>query len=284
MPRRGTGNSEKAAQGPGGNLCALKQSEFSPDTAIGAGESSHAPYVRSIQAVSSIPRYRLRVRSGFSVSAPATRGVILNPSVSSVAQAGTALGTATSQNLAAIGSGHTLAEAMLLGALTLLRLIGTNHVGTPPHQNSSRLSRPNNSPEGCGLCFRGQARNRSVSLQTGAVTHKQRKAILIIDEVPRFCQHNFSFWLFFITLFHRITISCVSFSARHKAGALFVDSSVENSIPLYKNIPQNLAGLSAVWYNVRCGIFVFFPLPTPSPPSGEGALSGSAPAKRGIDT
>ena len=43
--------------------------------------------------------------------------------------------------LAAVGRGHTLTEAVLLGALTLLGLIGTNHACTPPVQ-SWRQSRP----------------------------------------------------------------------------------------------------------------------------------------------
>ena len=43
-----------------------------------------------------------------------------------------ALGTTTGQNLAAVGGGHSLAEAVLLGALALLGLVGTSHVGTLP--------------------------------------------------------------------------------------------------------------------------------------------------------
>jgi hypothetical protein len=50
----------------------------------------------------------------------------------SIGQAGAALGTAAGQNLAAVGGGHALTEAMDLGAMTLLGLIGTNHAGTPP--------------------------------------------------------------------------------------------------------------------------------------------------------
>ena len=50
----------------------------------------------------------------------------------SVGQAGAALGTAAGQDLPAVGGSHTLAEAMDLGAMTLLGLIGTNHAGTPP--------------------------------------------------------------------------------------------------------------------------------------------------------
>ena len=51
-----------------------------------------------------------------------------------VAQAGTALGAAASQDLAAVGGSHSLAEAMDLLAVELLGLIGTFrcHVETPP--------------------------------------------------------------------------------------------------------------------------------------------------------
>ena len=49
-------------------------------------------------------------------------------------QTSSALRSSASQNLAAVGSGHALTETMLLGALTLLGLIGTNHAGTPPVQ------------------------------------------------------------------------------------------------------------------------------------------------------
>ena len=47
-------------------------------------------------------------------------------------QAGAALGAAAGQDLTAIGGPHPLAEAVLLGALALLGLIGTEHLHTPP--------------------------------------------------------------------------------------------------------------------------------------------------------
>ena len=47
-------------------------------------------------------------------------------------QASAALGAAASQHLTAVSGGHSLAEAVLLGALTLLGLIGTEHCMTPP--------------------------------------------------------------------------------------------------------------------------------------------------------
>ena len=52
----------------------------------------------------------------------------------SVGQAGAALGAATGQDLAAVGGSHSLAEAVDLGAMQLLGLIGTFrcHVETPP--------------------------------------------------------------------------------------------------------------------------------------------------------
>src|SRR5699024_7844478 len=68
----------------------------------------------------------------------------------SVGQTGAALRAAASQDLAAVGGTHTLTEPVLLGALALLGLIGTNHVGTPPVQKSSGLPRPPQQPFGCG--------------------------------------------------------------------------------------------------------------------------------------
>ena len=43
-----------------------------------------------------------------------------------------ALRSAAGQHLAAVGGRHSLAEAVLLGALALLGLIGTEHCMTPP--------------------------------------------------------------------------------------------------------------------------------------------------------
>ena len=54
------------------------------------------------------------------------------PSVTSMGQTGTTLGTTASQNLAAVAGSHSLAETVLLGALALLGLIGTEHCMTPP--------------------------------------------------------------------------------------------------------------------------------------------------------
>ena len=45
-----------------------------------------------------------------------------------------ALRSAAGQNLAAVGSRHSLAEAVLFFALTLLGLVGTEHVRTTPCQ------------------------------------------------------------------------------------------------------------------------------------------------------
>ena len=42
-------------------------------------------------------------------------------------QAGAALGAAAGKNLPAVGGPHPLAETVLLGALALLGLIGTEH-------------------------------------------------------------------------------------------------------------------------------------------------------------
>ena len=54
------------------------------------------------------------------------------PSVTSMGQASATLSAAASQHLAAVFGCHSLAEAVLLGALTLLGLIGTEHCMTPP--------------------------------------------------------------------------------------------------------------------------------------------------------
>ena len=48
-------------------------------------------------------------------------------------QASAALGPAGGKHLPAIGSSHSLAEAVHLGALALLGLIGTEHLHTPPN-------------------------------------------------------------------------------------------------------------------------------------------------------
>ena len=52
-------------------------------------------------------------------------------------QTGAAACTAAGDNLAAVGSGHSLAEAVLLGALELLGLIGarSSHFVLPPEKN-----------------------------------------------------------------------------------------------------------------------------------------------------
>ena len=49
-------------------------------------------------------------------------------------QLSSALGTTASQDLAAVGSSHSLSEAMNFGSVTLFGLIGTNscHIDTPP--------------------------------------------------------------------------------------------------------------------------------------------------------
>ena len=47
-------------------------------------------------------------------------------------QASAALSAAAGQHLTAVSGGHSLAEAVLLGTLALLGLIGTEHCMTPP--------------------------------------------------------------------------------------------------------------------------------------------------------
>ena len=53
-------------------------------------------------------------------------------SVTSMGQASAALSAAASQHLTAVSGSHSLTETVLLGALTLLGLIGTEHCMTPP--------------------------------------------------------------------------------------------------------------------------------------------------------
>ena len=52
-------------------------------------------------------------------------------------ETGAAACTTAGNDLAAVGSGHSLAEAMLLGALDLLGLIGarSSHFVLPPEKN-----------------------------------------------------------------------------------------------------------------------------------------------------
>ena len=56
-----------------------------------------------------------------------------------------ALGTAAGQNLAAVGSSHSLTETVDLGAVTLGGLVGTLHSDTPPKFKISMLDSAENS-------------------------------------------------------------------------------------------------------------------------------------------
>jgi hypothetical protein len=49
-----------------------------------------------------------------------------------VSQASAALGTTTGQNLAAVGSSHSLTETVNLGTVAAAGLVGTLHSDTPP--------------------------------------------------------------------------------------------------------------------------------------------------------
>ena len=55
-----------------------------------------------------------------------------------VAQLSSALCSAACENLAAVSSGHSLAEAVLFLALALLGLIGTKHLGLTPFNNNTQ--------------------------------------------------------------------------------------------------------------------------------------------------
>ena len=69
----------------------------------------------------------------------------------SVGQTGAAPGAAARQHLAAISGTHALAEPVLLGALALLGLIGTNHFGYTSCTKIKRsFPRPPQQPDGPG--------------------------------------------------------------------------------------------------------------------------------------
>ena len=89
------------------------------------------------------------------------------PLAPSMGQTGAASCAAASQNLAAVGSRHSLAEAVFLGALKLLGLIGTrsSHCVTPPDKVCRRpvaaLTRRRRSPAPAVACPRAAVRRRS---------------------------------------------------------------------------------------------------------------------------
>ena len=100
----------------------LRISLYAPQ---GRGNHSHAPKYAFLNCV--LLPYRIG-RSG--VPRPYSSGKNgICPDHGSVGQTSAALRTTASQNLAAIAGGHTLTEAVLLGTLALLGLIGTKHGG-----------------------------------------------------------------------------------------------------------------------------------------------------------
>ena len=100
----------------------LRISLYAPQ---GRGNHSHAPKYAFLNCV--LLPYRIG-RSG--VPRPYSSGKNgICPAHGSVGQTSAALRTTASQNLAAIAGGHTLTEAVLLGTLALLGLIGTKHGG-----------------------------------------------------------------------------------------------------------------------------------------------------------
>jgi hypothetical protein len=96
-------------------------------------------------------------------------------SVTSMGQASATLSAATSQHLTAVLGGHSLAEAVLLGALTLLGLIGTEHCMTPPFNKigvqsvADRLCRTYSTAQKT-LCHRSTLFWRRTNGATGIIT------------------------------------------------------------------------------------------------------------------
>ena len=88
----------------------------------GAGESSHAPDYACVRLC---PFSACPVPGPKPAHGDGTRPVL----TLLVSQTDAALGAAAGKHLAAVAGGHTLAEAVLLGTLALLGLIGTKHGG-----------------------------------------------------------------------------------------------------------------------------------------------------------
>ena len=146
---------------------------FFPYAPQGRGNFSHAPQAAYRSIVSSLP-YLI----GDLDPRPERRNA--SPFPTSVGQTSTAPGTAAGQDLAAIRGGHTLAEAVLLRALALLRLIGTKHGGhllvqvqTPSIGRRIQTGVPvQQQPFGCGLYTNSPAKKgRKNPLSQDSVTY-----------------------------------------------------------------------------------------------------------------
>ena len=78
-------------------------------------------------------RGEYQIRPAF---APVLRVRLIQPTKRSYLRSGrqnlAALGTTTGQNLAAVGSSHSLTETVDLGTMTAAGLVGTLHTDTPP--------------------------------------------------------------------------------------------------------------------------------------------------------
>ena len=120
-----------------------------------------------------------------------------------VSQTSAALGAAASQHLAAIAGSHALTEAVLLGTLALLGLIGTKHGGHLLIRFQAGLSGPTTASKGCGLLH--------FSRKKGTKNPPSGNATPIIDEWKSICQPNFSvFWekFFRFLLDYHILYAC----------------------------------------------------------------------------
>lgn len=131
-----------------------------------------------------------------------------------VRKAGAALGTATSQHLAAVRGGHALAEAMHFGALALFRLIGTNHFRYTSCTHSDRYS----------TCPPQRLSMQPRSSKKGKMLYTQYRhgASCIIAYMEMACQPYFLFFFsFFFPLFHAYTRYSGLFYLIHKDLIIF---------------------------------------------------------------
>ena len=123
-------------------------------------------------------------------------------------QAGAALGAAAGQHLAAIAGGHTLAEAVLLGALTLFGLIGTKHGGHLLITSQAGSPGPTTALLQAAVC--GFASEK----QTATARSSKDTTIIIADIhvpcQPHFCPLDKVFLQFFSDCQHLVAVQTLT--------------------------------------------------------------------------